>query len=367
MNNFTPPESNATNLTACTTAKKRITWLDSLKGFAIICVVIGHVVDGYIGGFTYPSALVAEFGIYQALYAFHMPLFFLISGFMFSLAYIDKDCRAKASKLKTQLLDIAAVYVIFSILLVAFKVLCARFANNAASFSDLLSIGWRPIAPYWYLYVLAFFYASNIILVKFKKRAIMATALFILSAFAALLPSFPTETIYQFIFFLPFFYLGTILQRSGHTPHWSVAITGVVVACALCLLFWSHSTESYSGIVSRLPFVNTIVALGLSIFFWKAFSAIKWLDNKAFALCGRYCLEIYVTHCFLTAGFRNVFIALGVTNFWLCLLLNTALSTALPILFAMGLERMGGHDILFRPAHWVKRLRERGAQASGGF
>ncbi len=327
---------------------------------------MGHVVDGYISGSTYPSAVVAEFGIYQALYAFHMPLFFLISGFMFSLAYIDEDCKAKASKLKTQLLDIAAVYVIFSILIVAFKVLCSRFANNAASFIDLLSIGWRPIAPYWYLYVLAAFYASNIILVKFKKRATIATVLFILSAFAALLPPLPTLTIYQFLFFLPFFYLGTILQRGGHTPNWGVAITGVVVACALCFLFWSRSTESYSGIVSRLPFVNTIVALGLSIFFWKAFSAIKWLDNKMLATCGRYCLEIYVTHCFLTAGFRNVFIALGVTNFWLSLLLNTVLSTALPILFAMGLERIGVHDILFRPAHWVKRLRESGAHASGG-
>lgn len=367
MNNFTPPENEAANLTARTTAKKRITWLDSLKGFAIICVVIGHVADGYISGSTYPSAVVAEFGIYQALYAFHMPLFFLISGFMFSLAYIDENSKAKTSKLKTQLLDIAAVYVVFSILLVAFKVLCSRFANNQASFSDLIGIGWRPIAPYWYLYVLALFYVSNIVLVKFRATALLAVALLLLSASAALLPSLPTPTIYQFIFFLPFFYLGTVLRRSGRTPNWGVAISGVVVACALSFLFWDHSTESYSGMISNKPFVNTTVALGLSIFFWKAFSAIKCLDNKLLTVCGRYCLEIYVTHCFLTAGFRNVFVALGVTNFWLSLLLNTALSTALPILFAMGLERMGVHDILFRPAHWVKRLRESRAQASGGF
>lgn len=359
MNKITPPDENVKNVTAAAapSSKKRITWLDSLKGFAIICVVMGHVVDGYINGSAYPSTVVEEFGIYQALYAFHMPLFFLISGFMFSLAYIDKGGKAKASKLKTQLLDIAAVYVIFSILMVAFKVLCSKFANNPASFSDLINVWWRPIGPYWYLYVLALFYVSNIALAKFKMRAILATFLFILSAFAALLPSLPVLTFYRFFFFLPFFYLGTILQRDGRTPNWGAAIAGLAVGCALCLLFWSHSTESYSRIVSHLPFVNTIVALGLSIFLWKAFSAVKWLDNKTFNICGRYCLEIYVTHCFLTAGFRNVFMALGVTNFWVSLTLNTFLSTLLPILFAMALERFGLHDLLFRPVHNLRRLR----------
>lgn len=32
--------------------KKRISWIDSLKGFAILCVVLGHVADGYLGGLT---------------------------------------------------------------------------------------------------------------------------------------------------------------------------------------------------------------------------------------------------------------------------------------------------------------------------
>lgn len=30
--------------------KERINWIDSLKGFAMICVVLGHVADGYLGG-----------------------------------------------------------------------------------------------------------------------------------------------------------------------------------------------------------------------------------------------------------------------------------------------------------------------------
>ncbi|SFM56217.1 acyltransferase family protein [Methanolobus profundi] len=46
-------------------------WIDSLKGFAIILVVIGHLNDVSEGLNTY-------------IYSFHMPLFFFISGYLFN-------------------------------------------------------------------------------------------------------------------------------------------------------------------------------------------------------------------------------------------------------------------------------------------
>lgn len=320
--------------------------------------MIGHVVDGYINGDSYPSSVVAEYSIYQFIYTFHMPLFFLVSGFLFSLAYVDNDGGVRSSKLKTQLLDIIVIYIVFSIIMVTFKVFCSGFVNHQASFSELLSIGWKPIAQYWYLYVLAIFYLIHILLVKCKRTILLAVILFCLSACAAaMVPASKAFTLYQSLFTIPFFFIGTLMQRSGREPNWRVAFIGVFVAALLCLLFWKHGTESLFQVVSLTPVVNTFIALGFCLFFWKAFSSVKWLDNKALEICGRYCLEIYVTHCFLTAGFRSVFTALGMTNFWLSLVLNTALSTILPILFAMALERIGLHDLLFRPVHYLRRLR----------
>lgn len=54
-------------------SKKRICWVDNAKGIAIIMVVAGHV------GFL-PELL------HNAIYAFHMPLFFILSGL-----FIDKS------------------------------------------------------------------------------------------------------------------------------------------------------------------------------------------------------------------------------------------------------------------------------------
>ena len=49
--------------------KYRCRWLDVLKGFGIIFVVVGHFCDND--------------RIYHWIYSFHMPLFFFASGFLY--------------------------------------------------------------------------------------------------------------------------------------------------------------------------------------------------------------------------------------------------------------------------------------------
>ena len=47
----------------------RILWIDAAKGIGLLCVILGHL------GVPYLSTLV---------YTFHMPLFFFLSGIVFS-------------------------------------------------------------------------------------------------------------------------------------------------------------------------------------------------------------------------------------------------------------------------------------------
>ncbi len=66
---------------------QREDWIDVLKGLAIILVVLGHVLDGATG-----QSLFADDGwmvkLHEAIYIFHMPLFFLLSGAAFAI-YTD--------------------------------------------------------------------------------------------------------------------------------------------------------------------------------------------------------------------------------------------------------------------------------------
>ncbi len=50
--------------------EKRLDYIDALRGFGIILVVLGHLHFGHNM-------------LHQYIYAFHMPLFFLVSGYLY--------------------------------------------------------------------------------------------------------------------------------------------------------------------------------------------------------------------------------------------------------------------------------------------
>ncbi|MCB9497243.1 MAG: acyltransferase [Fibrobacteria bacterium] len=57
----------------------RILWIDIAKGWAILLVVLGHVLAGLMDA-SILSQEGASRSIYEAVYLFHMPLFFFLSG-----------------------------------------------------------------------------------------------------------------------------------------------------------------------------------------------------------------------------------------------------------------------------------------------
>lgn len=68
---------------------KRIDWIDNLRGLAILLVIIGHV------HVVYPSWLKVE------IYSFHMPLFFFLSGMVFSVSKYNSFLKFFRKKVRT--------------------------------------------------------------------------------------------------------------------------------------------------------------------------------------------------------------------------------------------------------------------------
>src|SRR5687768_11616414 len=91
-------------------------WLDTAKGFAILLVVMGHVLRGFT-----TAHMFGEYGdvlkyVDYTIYSFHMPLFFAISGFL----YAQREQLASLSKYGSfftkKLMRLGIPYVIFSLL-----------------------------------------------------------------------------------------------------------------------------------------------------------------------------------------------------------------------------------------------------------
>lgn len=70
--------------------KERLTYIDCLKGFLILLVVLGHVVQKMFRPETFDDNL-----LFRMIYSFHMPAFFMVSGFVTKFCKIDFDVLSK--------------------------------------------------------------------------------------------------------------------------------------------------------------------------------------------------------------------------------------------------------------------------------
>jgi fucose 4-O-acetylase-like acetyltransferase len=135
---------------------KRLEWIDTLKGFAILLVVMGHVLHTFNTYNAFPDnniGVVAE----KVIYSFHMPLFIMISGFVFATAY-SMDKPNNKSRYITQLVNIAMLYFLWSIIFSGIKIIGSRWVNNEITLLNFALMPIKAIDIFWYLYVLFFLY-----------------------------------------------------------------------------------------------------------------------------------------------------------------------------------------------------------------
>ena len=127
--------------------QNRIYWIDYAKGIGIFLVVIGHVCRGLtLSAIIDPS--VAKL-IDQWIYAFHMPIFFFLSGLLIQPSVSKTLKDFVINKLNT----LAYPYFVWSILQ-GMLVSTVQSTNSSMSLSDLLQIIYEPILIFWIFYVI---------------------------------------------------------------------------------------------------------------------------------------------------------------------------------------------------------------------
>ena len=334
--------------------KTRIDYLDSLKGFAIILVVLGHVCLGYNAARTYPSATGALAAIHKAIYMFHMPLFMTISGYVFHAGYLTDDGGVQRGRIFQQTLNLLLTCFLFSAMLGVLKMSAVGYTNSVTSWRDIQLIPVRPISPYWYLYVLATFYTAFAAGGAFLCRmhpAILLPALASLSVLGCFVDADTWFELRRSLYYSFPFGLGIMLHRSAKWIPVNAITTPLfgVGAVALAAAFWHDGRQ-----IDAIPVVNLAVGVSFTLFFWGAFSQIRILArNQALRLVGRFSLEIYVLHCIFTAGHRAVLPRLGVTNAFTGTMANLIVSVLIPMLIGVVCRSVGVHGLIFRPISYL--------------
>lgn len=327
--------------------EQRIGYIDALKGFGILCVVLGHVAGGYFTLGAYPEAYGLLIGIYNFVYAFHMPLFMMLSGYLYNTAYFDGGGRPDRARLRRHIGDYIGVYLIYSLLWGFLKLFASAFVGvvmqQEITLSDIMLIWIKPLDIYWYLYVLIFFYL--LFWVRRLTEANKWLLLVILAAVAvviermAYIPWFGlTKILYQALFF----FIGI---AGGKYKDWIIGNRYLTLVLFAVALGRNVLQQKIPGISLGIP-----AALGISLALWYVFEHIRFIGNiKILKFCGRYSLEIYVLHNIIVSALKRVIPKAGIHDLYINLALNFLISTAVPILFAVLCKKLGLHEWFFKP------------------
>jgi fucose 4-O-acetylase-like acetyltransferase len=279
----------------------RLTWVDTAKGFGIILVVLGHALRGLVSGEIITSTPLVRF-IDDWIYAFHMPLFFFLSGlFLFrstSTPWVD----FAGDKLRR----LAYPYFVWSIITLMFKAALGSATNHPEGLSDFRLILYQPIDQFWFLYSLFIITMTVSVLLKIgvKKSVVFGVSILI---YPALLPIslFGLGIINMTRLMLIYFALGVIIgsdhniHRMSSQPVWSLPAAVATGLAVSSLAGWRQAPYRDAFLPTATFAISGIIAiLALALLIDKA------RLGAAFRLLGRYSLEIYLVHTIATAGVR---------------------------------------------------------------
>lgn len=133
--------------------KQRLFYIDALRGFAIILVVFGHVLQLYFS----ENALA-----FRIVYSFHMPLFFFICGYV---SYKMQSWRKIGQRF------IQLIVPFFSAILLSWLIEGLKVSSFESLPFHMMDVILRPDRGLWFLWVL--FFISVIFLVTRKIAARM--------------------------------------------------------------------------------------------------------------------------------------------------------------------------------------------------
>ncbi|WP_426191539.1 acyltransferase family protein [Massilia sp. DWR3-1-1] len=279
---------------------RRIVALDIAKGFAIICVVLGHVVSrGTVAGAEWYSLLKT------ALYSFHMPLFMSLSGMALGLSWRHRSSWGQVSELvKSRIRTLMVPYVIFGLAIVAGKLILMRFIHIDHPPENFLN-GVLDIVLYpamsasvflWYIQVLAMYFLVFPWLLQYNASK-MPWALLGISIILNQYGWTPLLNMAGFVEYLPFFSAGILMGQN-----WGkIGATILAPRYSIIWFFLFSLAIFYNGFFEILPkwFIGTL--------------SIPAVLSIAQAVCGRLArfLEFFGNHTFSIYLMNTIFIGLA--------------------------------------------------------
>ena len=273
--------------------KKRNIRLDSLKGFLIILVILGHIPGDY--------------NLKYFIYVFHMPLFVLLSGYF---TKTPSDLKGLWYSLK----GIAKPLILFQVIYVSLDyVIFERI--------EIASI----ITPFWILWYLMSLILWRIFTFLFQKPIHNDPFLFFLVAimialFSGYCPIRNPFSLQRTLNFFPFFLAGLYLRQradvlSSLAGLGGAKIASIIVIVISVIVVWCglYPEKMYDMLRGAHSYVIQDFPVKLLLIIWSFSLSFAFLltakENRILSIIGKDSLVYYLLHGLLVRFVLKPFIA----------------------------------------------------------
>lgn len=314
--------------------KSKLIWIDNVKAVAMVLVVLGHFIQSMtLSNMITPSKATVFFNDF--IYTFHVPLFFICSGYLYQKYTIANTFKSWKNNVIKKFVALSVPYFTFSLISYALKTLFSSYVHTQAE-NLLHSLFLSPAAPYWFLYTLFLIFLITPTAKNKKAMACILTGSLLLFAVANILSS----------------------KIAIISPIYTTAIYGLWFVIGMCLsaidiekLFSPFSILLFLAAVG-IAVLNTMYTLPAFLSYLTGFLAcfgiigfIGFLYRKnkqtpVFGLLSKYFMPIFLMHTIFAAGIRAVLFKIGITTPIIHIVIGLAASFAGPILAELILDKI---------------------------
>lgn len=331
--------------------KQREIWVDNVKVIACILVVLGHFFQSMTQANVLPANDVYQW-FNQTIYYFHVPLFFICSGYLYQKLSVVNDVHSWGRNVLKKLFVLGIPYFTFSLATWVLKTLFSSSVNSEiGGLGDTLFL--HPTSPYWYLYALFFLF---LITPTFRNRSIAMIGLIIALAFKALGifgGGYGVQVISYILSNEIWFVIGMCLSVFEFKKYLLKKSLGISIATGvifLLLSIWVYMIGLNHGVISFL--------LGLLACFSVVTLMAKIYENRgqsaAFGTLAKYTMPIFLMHTLFAAPLRTVLFKLGIQNAVLHVILGIAISFIGPMIAGIIMKKSKWLEFFLYPGKFIK-------------
>jgi len=314
-----------------TESRDRQTYLDIAKGIGIFLVVYGHVQIGlHTAGLLKDSTLASA--VIHTIYTVHMPLFFLVSGYLAHHSLSRKPASVAANEI---LVYLVLAYIFWSLVHLGLRYLFSDVVNRPMALTDVFTL-WIPKDQFWFLFALAVCYCAALLC---KITSISPWV-----CLAAAIATYWFRFDYGGIGYgLLYFSIGMLI--AGHLgviePNDAWFRADAAIVCFGLFVVSVTFCETH-GIYNRLDVVGALSGAYVIVFL------SRYICWPIIRTMGEFSFYIFVMHVIFSSGLRAILKhGLHLKNVPLHLALGVLAGLAFPVLVGMAARRYGFNRYIF--------------------